>query len=578
MDGTNTASEDAMIVFDEVTFTYAGSEAPALTDVTLMIRRGEVVLVTGPSGSGKTTFCCCINALVPQHHDGELRGQVTVSGYDTRRARIGGLASIVGMVFQDPESQLVTASVADEVAFGPENLGVPRDEIEERVAAALDMTRLTGFEDREPFNLSGGEQQATVIAATHAMSPAVYVMDEPLANLDPAGRGRILSLLIDLVKQRGTTLVLVEHALDEVLPLVDRVIVLDRGRVVRDGTVAEVLAAGDAGTAFTRPPLVRIAERLGISPLPVTPDDFVAGFRRSLTSVTALPAPTIPMLRPVSDEEVIRFDGVTFAYEGRPPAVSDVDLSIHRGELVAILGRNGSGKSTLVRHVIGLSLPDRGSVTVLGHDVATTPTHTLARRVGFCFQNPNHQLVAFNVRDEIRFGLKAHDIDKAEYEERIVDALASVDLADAIDAEIFDLGKGQKQRLALASVLALQPEILVIDEPTTGQDPRMALEIFDIIERLNVEGMTVLMITHRLDHAARYADRAIVMQASRKVYDGGFVALLQDAEMLAANALEPPHTTLVAQRLSDLGVAPWLTTELELATALDAVMGARHGH
>ena len=217
MDGTNTASEDAMIVFDEVTFTYAGSEAPALTDVTLMIRRGEVVLVTGPSGSGKTTFCCCINALVPQHHDGELRGQVTVSGYDTRRARIGGLASIVGMVFQDPESQLVTASVADEVAFGPENLGVPRDEIEERVAAALEMTRLTGFEDREPFNLSGGEQQATVIAATHAMSPAVYVMDEPLANLDPAGRGRILSLLIDLVKQRGTTLVLVEHALDEVV-------------------------------------------------------------------------------------------------------------------------------------------------------------------------------------------------------------------------------------------------------------------------------------------------------------------------------------------------------------------------
>jgi energy-coupling factor transport system ATP-binding protein len=286
----------------------------------------------------------------------------------------------------------------------------------------------------------------------------------------------------------------------------------------------------------------------------------------------------VPAAPTRSGEEVIRFEGVTFAYEGRPPAIADVDLSIHRGELVAILGRNGSGKSTLVRHIIGLSQPDRGSIRVLGMDVATTPTHTLARKVGFCFQNPNHQLVAFNVKDEIRFGLRAHEIDESLHDERIAEALAAVDLSDAIDAEVFDLGKGQKQRLAIASVLALHPEILVIDEPTTGQDPRMALEIFDIIERLNGEGMTVLMITHRLDHAARYADRAVVMQASRKVYDGGFVELLQDRELLAGNALEAPHTTLVAQRLADLGVAPWLTTEDELAHALDALKGVRHGH
>lgn len=570
---------DEAVVFDGVTFTYAGADNPAIADVSLTIRRGEVVLITGPSGSGKTTLCSCINALVPQHHEGTLEGRVLVAGYDTRRARIGGLASLVGMVFQDPESQLVTASVADEVAFGPENLGVPREEIEERVAAALAMTRLEGYEDREPFNLSGGEQQATVIAATQAMHPLIHVMDEPLANLDPSGRARILSLLIDLVKERGTTLVLVEHALDEVLPFVDRVIVLDRGRVVRDGPVAEVLAAGDLGAAFTRPPLVRIAERLGVTPLPLTPEAFVAAVRPLLGGASGPPAaaPTPPAPAARSDETVIRFEGVTYAYGSRPPAVSDVDLDVRRGELVAILGRNGSGKSTLVRHVIGLVQPDRGRVEVLGHDVATTPTHTLARRVGFCFQNPNHQLVAFGIRDEIRFGLRAHEIDPAEHDERIAEALAAVDLTDLADAEVFDLGKGQKQRLALASVLALHPELLVIDEPTTGQDPRMALEIFDIIQRLHRDGMTVLMITHRLDHAARYADRAVVMQASRKVYDGGFPDLLQDAELLASNALEPPHTTLVAQALADQGLAPWLTTEEELAAAVLGRVGVRDG-
>jgi energy-coupling factor transport system ATP-binding protein len=569
------ADEQTGIVFDQVSFTYASAQAPAITDVTLTIRPGEVVLVTGPSGSGKTTFCCCINGLVPKHHEGQLEGRVTVDGYDTRRARIGGLASIVGMVFQDPESQLVTASVADEVAFGAENLGVPREEIEERVRQALHLTRLEGYEDREPFNLSGGEQQATVIAGTQAMHPRVYVLDEPLANLDPAGRSRVLSLLIDIVKQRGTTLVLVEHALDEVLPLVDRVIVFDRGRIVRDGPTREVLAEGDT-PAFTRPAVVRLGERLGLSPLPLTPEALVHGFERLGPVAAPVTAPP-PVLPSVTGEVALRFERVTYAYEGRPAAIADVDLTIHRGELVAMLGRNGSGKSTLARHVIGLLQPQQGRVTVMGRDAATTPTHELARHVGFCFQNPNHQLVAFGVAAEMRFGLRAHDIPVEEYDERVTEALAAVDLLEAQDAEVFDLGKGQKQRLALASVLALRPELLVIDEPTTGQDPQMAIEIFQIIQRLHAEGMTVLMITHRLDHAARYADRAIVMQHGRKAFDGAFVELLQDDELLSANALEPPHTTRVARALSAYGVPPWLVVEEDLSAAVLARVGVPHG-
>src|SRR6185503_5235421 len=286
------------IEFEDVSFRYAGADRDALHEINIKIHSGEVLLVTGPAGSGKTTFCSCINGLVPHYHEGELTGQVTVSSYDTRRARIGGLASLVGMVFQDPESQLVTSSVIDEVAFGPENLGVPRAEINQRVTEALSATRLIGYEDREPHNLSGGEQQACAIAATYSMHPEIYVMDEPLANLDSTGRLQVLQVLIDVAKQRNKTLIIVEHSLEEVLPLVDRVLVMDGGQIVRDGTVDEVLAAGDIPRVFTRPAIVRLADKFGLSLKTFSAEKFYADLsaRKALGVInpTEEPAPAPP--------------------------------------------------------------------------------------------------------------------------------------------------------------------------------------------------------------------------------------------------------------------------------------------
>ncbi|MCK4801920.1 MAG: ABC transporter ATP-binding protein, partial [Anaerolineales bacterium] len=240
------------VEFKNVTFTYEGAKQPALKEVNLTVSQGEIILITGPAGSGKTTLCSCINGLVPHFHEGELSGDVLVRKYNTINARVGGLASLVGMVFQDPESQLVTNSVIDEVAFGPENLGVPREEINQRVLEALKATRLEGYDEREPHTLSGGEQQACVIAAVFAMQPEIYVLDEPLANLDPEGKAQVLRVVVELAKQHGTTLILVEHALEEVLPLVDRVIVLNNGQIVRDGPVGEIIEAGDIPFVFTR--------------------------------------------------------------------------------------------------------------------------------------------------------------------------------------------------------------------------------------------------------------------------------------------------------------------------------------
>jgi len=561
------------IKFEDVSFRYTGAEKDVLRGINIKVSPGEIVLVTGPAGSGKTTFCSCINGLIPHYHEGELTGQVIVRSYDTRRARIGGLASLVGMVFQDPESQLVTSSVIDEVAFGPENLGVPRAEIYQRVTEALSATRLLGYEDREPHNLSGGEQQACAIAATYSMHPEIYVMDEPLANLDPAGRLQVLQVLIDVAKQRQKTLIIVEHSLEEVLPLVDRVLVINEGQIIRDGTVEEVLAAGDIPRIFTRPAIVRLADKFGLDLKTFSADKFYTDLnaRKPLGMLDHADEPSPASAN--SSRPIIEFQNVHYTYKGQVAALKGVNLTIHEGELVAILGRNGSGKTTLARHIIGLLQPALGRVIVAGRDVAVTPTHELTQEIGFCFQNPNHQIVAFKVRDEMTFGLKAHNIDPAEFDQRVHRALDLVDMLDVIDAEIFDLGKGQKQRLALASVLTLNPKILVIDEPTTGQDPQMTKEIFDVIKHLNDLGTTVLMITHRVDYAAAYAHRAVVMKRGEVAFDGPVWELISNPEIMRANALELPDITKLALQLNKHGVPPWTIKYEQLEHYLQQLVG-----
>jgi energy-coupling factor transport system ATP-binding protein len=568
------------VEFKNVSFTYEGAQQPALKDVSLSVHQGEIILITGPAGSGKTTLCSCINGLVPHFHEGTLEGDVFVREYNTRTSRVGGLASLVGMVFQDPESQLVTNSVADEVAFGPENFGVPRAEINDRVADALRATRLDGYEEREPHTLSGGEQQACVIAAVYAMHPEVYVMDEPLANLDPEGKAQVLKVVVEIAKQRGKTLILVEHALEEVLPLVDRVIVLNNGQIIRDGPVEEILAAGDISFVFTRPPVVRLGEKYGLTPLPLSSDEFYKQFlaRYSPENHPVQEAVTHSVK---SESQVIKIEDISFSYDThnnhQGEALREVSLSIAAGEFVAILGRNGSGKTTLIRHIIGLLQPDHGSVEVLEMDVAQTPTHQLARKIGFCFQNPNHQIVSFNVRDEITFGLKAHNVDPGEFESRIRQSLEFVNMLDYIDSEVFDLGKGQKQRIALASVLSLSPEILIVDEPTTGQDPRMAQEIFEILQRLNEAGTTVLIITHQIDYAAAYAKRAIVLGEGRIKYDGSIDELLMEKDLMQASSLEMPETTKLAALLSPYGVPPWIVTMKAMDDAISKIAVTSNG-
>ena len=560
------------IEFQNATFHYEGSNIPALKDINLKIEPGEILLITGPAGSGKTTLCSCINGLVPHFHEGKLDGDILVRGYNTKKARIGGLASLVGMVFQDPESQLVTSSVADEVAFGPENFGVPRDEINERVNTALKATRLEGYEEREPYNLSGGEQQACVIASVYALQPEIYVMDEPLANLDPAGRAQVLRLIIEVAKKRGKTLVIVEHALEEVIPLVGRIVVMNQGRILRDGKVEEVLKAGDIPQVFTRPPIIRLAEKFLHETKPLTAESFYKELS-SQYSLGTIHANNSKVEKDFNeDKPIIEVKDVSYSYTQEKEALKHINLTVHKGEVVAILGRNGSGKTTLVRHLIGLIKPEEKKIFVNGKDVSITPTHELAQDVGFCFQNPNHQIVTFKVRDEVIFGLRAHNIPPSEYDERIHEALEIVDMLDYIDAEVFDLGKGQKQRLALASVLALKPGILIIDEPTTGQDPQMAEGIFSIIKNLNEMGTTVLMITHQMEYAASYAHRAVVLQSGEIKFDGPIKDLISNRKLMEENYLDLPEVTKIAGQFKQHGIPTWLVKTEDLLPYIQQIL------
>ena len=567
------------IEFIDVSFMYEDAETPALENINLKVQPGEVVLLAGPSGAGKTTLCSCLNGLVPHFHNGVLKGQVLVKGRDTKRTRVGVLSSLVGLVFQDPESQLISPTVADEIAFGPENLAVPRDEIVRRVEEGLDVARLKGFEEREPYNLSGGEQQACAIAAIFAMYPEIYVMDEPTSNLDPLGTQRVLSMIVKVAKERGKTLLIAEHKLEEVLPLVDRVVVMDRGRIMLDDTVEGALSKGDIEHVFVRPPLVCLAEKLQLNAQPLTAEQFYP----ALTQKYKLNGLTVDE-RPKAEkkdrgEPVIEIRGLRHSYDGVNAALNGVELTIYRGELVSALGRNGSGKTTLVKHINGLLKPAEGSVIVLGQDTVQTTTAQLAKRVGFCFQNPNHQMITFVVKDELALGPKSLGLDKEEIEHRSLQALEFVGMAEQMGADVMALGKGQKQRLALASVLTMKPEILVIDEPTTGQDPQMTEEIFEIIRKLNEEGTTVLVITHKFDYAAAYTERAVILANGKIVYDGPMGPALADEEFLRANSLAQPQVTQLAAKLAAQNVPGDIVTIDQMYDVLSKLIaGGQDGH
>ncbi|HDS63444.1 MAG TPA: ABC transporter ATP-binding protein [Methanofollis liminatans] len=461
-----------MIEIDHLSFTYRNAPRLSLRDLDFTIGEGEFVLLAGPSGCGKSTLCLALNGIVPHLVGGEMRGSVRINGKDTRDHPVHEIVADVGLVFQNPDNQLFSLTVEEDVAFGLENQGVLRSEMVERVDTALSVTGMGPCRQREISRLSGGQKQRTAIAGILAMKPGVLVFDEPTADLDPQGTKEVLATIRALNKEEGRTVVIVEHKVQDVLPYADRVICMEEGRITRDVEASSL-----------------------------TPEDLGWGYRPR-NGRTSLP------LR----RETIRFSGVHYRYPDGTAALRGVDMTIGEGEFVAIVGENGSGKSTLAMQINGLLRPSAGGVTVLGVDTSAMKARAISPGVGFLFQNPNHQIFSDRVWREVALGLEGRSDEPLERDRRVREALAAGDLTGFEDRDPNTLSRGERQRLAAASILATDPAIYVLDEPTTGQDHEHIMQLMDFIESLNRSGRTIVLITHDHDLARAYADRIFVME------------------------------------------------------------------
>jgi energy-coupling factor transport system ATP-binding protein len=543
------------VVIRALECTYPGTQRPALSAFDLTMPPGAVAVVMGASGAGKSTLARCLTRIVPEFVPAEVRGEVLLGGVSIEGKRVGGLAGTIGMVFQDFEAQLFSTDVTQEVIFALEHTGVPPREMRGRMQAALAAVGLAGFEGRDPTTLSGGEKQRLAIAGVLALRPPIVVLDEPTTDLDPEGRHALYEAIAAL-RAEGLALLVIEHDVDAARDA-DELILLREGRVVARGRPAAILAdVSQCARVGVRPPDVcRVFAALGLPDPPAEVEEAAARMRAAGRVPTA-PA-TVAESAP-SGAPLIETRGLGHRYASGPQALDDVTLSIRAGEFVAIIGRNGSGKTTLVKHLVGLLAPTTGEVRLDGAAVSGLALEDLAQKVGYVFQDPDHQLFAETVADEVAFGPRSIGLPPLEVEARVAEALSATDLAGR-DADPFLLDKGVRQRLAVAAVLALRPPVLVLDEPMTGLDHPEQLRMLSLLRSLHAAGRTILIITHTPWVIAEHAERVLLLEHGRLRYDGPPRRFFADDALVAAASFRPPDVTRLGRLL---GCTPLSVDEL----------------
>jgi energy-coupling factor transporter ATP-binding protein EcfA2 len=544
-----------MIQIQALSVKYPGRKRPVLNEVSLEVKKGETLLVLGPSGSGKSSLALTLNGLIP-HSIGEiLNGRVLVETMDTQDKPVAELAQHVGIVFQDPDSQFATMKVEDEIVFGLENLRVPAEQMDAKVELALSQVGMQHARHRPVAALSGGEKQRIALAALLAMQPQVLVFDEPTANLDSVGTQQVFALLAELKARGQHTLVLIEHKLDELMHLVDRVLVLNaEGRVIANAEPRQVfdeLGAELKELGVWMPQVSLLAHELRangarISQFPITLGEAVKSLSPVLSKVVEKSKTDQDQSEDSRSSAIFEVRDLSFSY-GSMPALHHATLHIERGDFLAIVGPNGAGKSTLAKHLIGLLTPPLGSVYFDGVDLDRISTKELAHRVAYVFQNPEHQFVTESVADEVAYGLRVMKMSEPEVIAQSTQLLEMFGLAKYAKANPFTLSHGEKRRLSVAAMLAMGQDVLILDEPTFGQDERNAAALMALLSRLNEDGKTIIMITHDMRLVAEYAHKVAVMLDGSVRFSGRPSELFRQSELLASAHLNlPPLARLTA--------------------------------
>lgn len=546
------------IELKNVTYTYEGEEEPVLKDVSFQVEKGEFVLVVGPSGSGKTTLCQTFNGITPGMLGGELSGEIMVDEKEVLELDLKDMASSIGMVFQEPDAQLCNVYVEDEVAFAPENLLIQPNDIRKRVTTSLNQVGMSDFRQRKVFELSGGQKQKVGVASILSMQPHILVLDNATANLDPQATKDIFDLMKKLYEEKNHTIVVVESKIDDLIHLVDRLVVMEEGRIICDGPPQQVLKENGKKLkelGLWLPEISELALELEeegylFQEFPISVQDAYEQMNEGWSYVSL----TDKNKQQPKQEEIISVKNLSHQYVNGTQALKNVNFSIEKGDFVAVLGTNGSGKTTLIKHLMGILSAPKNTIQVSGADTAKKTLLDMVDDIGFVFQNPEHQFVADSVLEEVVYSLRVRrnlEADEALPEDLVkigMDALERINLADAKDKNPFMLSGGEKRRLSVISSLILGQDIVILDEPTTGQDYASATKLLQLCHDLHQQGKTVILVTHDIRLVCRWATKALVMNEGELIYDGGVQELFLQEEILKqASLLEPPISKLAKQ-------------------------------
>ncbi len=541
------------IEFKDFTFKYRVQAEPTLRHLNLRIEKGEKVMIAGPSGCGKSTIGHCINGLIPHYYKGNIEGSLFINGQDTAGMDIFARSKHVGTVLQDADGQFVGLTVGEDIAFALENDMLSQSSMKQKVLETAKTVAIDGHLHAHPQELSGGQKQRVSLAGVMVDDVSIFLFDEPLANLDPATGKSAIELIDETRARAGATVIVIEHRLEDVLwRKMDRIILIDEGKIICDDTPDNILSSGILRTAGIREPLYVTA--LSYAGIRVTPEMHpeslasmdVRPFRETLHAWEKTVPPEDP---PALGEEILSFSHVDFAYnEGSPLILKDVSFSIRRGEMSAIVGKNGAGKSTICKLICGFVKPVSGKILINGRDAADQTIYERAQTVGYVMQNPNQMICKAMIREEVGFGLELRNYPKDEIEQRVDKALKTCGLYPFRNWPVSALSYGQKKRVTIASILVLEPDLLILDEPTAGQDFRHYTEIMMFLQELQQQGMTILMVTHDMHLMLEYARRSIVLADGELIRDDSAERVLSDPEVIERANLKETSLFTLAQK------------------------------